>query len=137
MSRPINTATPLKVIVSARVPETVAAEWKAAARAEGLGFSDWLRQAVAGERVKLSWKPTPRKRPAPVAPSGSDPILLGLLVAISNTIAEIARAATSRVATGTPFLVVELLITLRAIERHLHTLATTHASKHASETPKT
>jgi len=136
MSRQRKTPTPLDVIVSTRVPETVANEWRAAANAKGLSFSDWLRQAVDGERIKLSRKPTPRKRPAPVAPSGADPILLGQLVAIGNAIYEIARAAKARVAAGAPFLVIELLIMLSVIERHLHTLAAT-ASNHVPEIPKT
>lgn len=136
MPRRRKTPTPLDVVVSARVPEAVAKEWRAAATAAGLGLSDWIRQAVDGERVRVSGKPTPRKRPKPAAPSGADPLLLGQLLAISNFVTDVAHAVRTRMAKGEPFLVVEILIMLRVIEGHLHTLAA-KASNSAHKVPET
>ena len=136
MARPRKTPTPLDTVISARVPRDVADRWKGAAVEVNLGFSDWLRQAVDGDRVRLSWKPTPQVRPkAAIAPSGADPVLLRQLSAIGANLNQIARALNTRCAAGQDFSVVELLVVLRVIERHLQTVAAIRSFEHAHKVP--
>ena len=78
----------LTAVVSARLPAALAAEWRAAAAQSGLLMSDWLRQVVGRDAVRIVdyRRPQPRRRFSP-----ADPALLLALARIGNNVNQIAR----------------------------------------------
>lgn len=78
----------LTIVVSARLPAALAAEWRAAAAQSGLLMSDWLRQAVDRGAVRIVdyRQPRPRRRF-----STADPALLLAVARIGNSVNQIAK----------------------------------------------
>lgn len=90
-------------------PDELAA-WRAAAKAEGLSLSDWLRSRVS-RRGELAAEPRRSARRA-------DAELLRQLAAIGNNLNQLARVANQ----GRPMDRLALLAELSAIERELSRL---------------
>lgn len=78
----------LTVVVSTRVPAPLAAGWRAAAAESNLPMSDWLRQTVERDAVRIVdyRHPRPRRRFSP-----ADPALLFAVARIGNNVNQIAR----------------------------------------------
>ncbi|MEP7295242.1 MAG: hypothetical protein ABI702_03575 [Burkholderiales bacterium] len=78
----------LTVVVSARIPESVAQEWRAAAADSGLPMSDWLRQSVHLNAVPvIDYRPPkPRRRFSP-----ADTALLHAVARVGNNLNQLAK----------------------------------------------
>ena len=79
----------LTVVVSARLPAALAAEWRTSAAQSGLLMSDWLRQVVDRDAVRIVdyRQPRPRRRFSPV-----DPALLLAVARVGNNCNQLAHA---------------------------------------------
>lgn len=78
----------LTIVVSARLPVAVAAEWRAAAARSGMLMSDWLRHTVEAGAVQVVdyRRPQPRRRY-----SAADPSLLHAVARIGNNVNQCAK----------------------------------------------
>ena len=103
-----------------RVPSSVAIEWRAAAKAANLSLADWLRQAVEPESVRVTGRPTPRRRSKLSASFMSAPDFIFGLARVGNNLNQLARWANIyKSKTDT----IQILVALNSIERQLATLS--------------
>ena len=118
MSRPLKTAVPLAAVLAVRVPLAVAAEWRRAAAARGLGLSDWLRQAIDPDAVRITGKA--RLKAAKRRYSPADPAMVIAVNRVGNNINQIARSLNRQALTSER---VDLLRCLRVLSEVQHEVA--------------
>lgn len=113
----------LTAVVSARLPAAVAAEWRAAAAGSGLVMSDWLRQVVDRDSVRVVdyRRPRPRRRFSPV-----DPTLLLAVARIGNNVNQIARLMNEHSLGAQRIDALRCLRVLVEIQRELASVAHAH-----------
>jgi hypothetical protein len=109
----------LTVVVSARIPTSVAADWRAAAAESGLLMSDWLRQVVERDAVRIVdyRQPRPRRRYSPV-----DPALLLAVARIGNNCNQLAHSIHTKTLRSERIDTLRCLRVLVAMQRDLSTL---------------
>jgi hypothetical protein len=113
-----------------RLPPGLVLQLEAEAAAVGGTVSDALRTRLAAEPVRELKRPRPRQREKPLASvSGADPALLRQLASIGGLTNQVARRVNSICAAGMAIDVVETLVVLKQIERHLHDLARAEAAR--------
>lgn len=90
MSRPWKTSVPLAAVLGVRVPVEVADRWRVAAQQRELSMSDWLRQSIDSDAVRVVGRPrgaiSGRRRL-----SKSDPALLLAISRIGSNLNQIAH----------------------------------------------
>lgn len=118
----LDTETPphLTTTVSARLPVEVAATWRAAAFRSGLSMSDWLRQAIDPDAVRIVdyRRPQPRRRFSPV-----DPALLLSLARIGANCNQIAHSIHTNALRSERIDALRFLQVLLKIQRELASIA--------------
>ena len=76
-----------------RLPQDVAAAWRAAAQSAGQSLSDWIRAQVRvdGQDVVITHNPSPRKLPQRREHVPADPVLVRGIAKAGNNLNQIAR----------------------------------------------
>ena len=115
----------LTVVVSARVPRELADDWRAAAAKSNLPMSDWLRQIVERDAVRIVGyrQPRPRRRY-----SAADPSLLLAVARLGSNCNQIAHAIHRNALRSERIDVLRCLHVLAKIQSGLAVLATVPAS---------
>ena len=110
----------LTKVVSARVPAEVADAWRAAAGAVGLAMSDWLRQAVDRDAVRVVdyRRPAPRRRFSLV-----DPALLAAIARVGNNLNQTAHVIHRDALIGQRVDALRCLNVLAEIQREISAIA--------------
>ncbi|ABM40255.1 mobilisation protein (plasmid) [Polaromonas naphthalenivorans CJ2] len=111
------------VLLPCRLPASLVARFAERAREQGVTLSDVLRAHLTVDEAKPLGKAVPRKRAGLAKVSGADPKLLRQLVGMGNNLNQIAKLANIASKTAQPMAMVELLITLKGIEKSLEKLS--------------
>ena len=91
MSRPLKSTVRLAAVLGVRVPVDVAKRWREHAAGRSLSISDWLRQAIEPDSVRVIGRigaPKMARRKF----SAADPALLLAISRLGNNLNQIARA---------------------------------------------
>lgn len=116
-------ATDPLVLLPCRLPASLVARFAKRAKEQGVTLSDVLRAHLTADEAKPLGKAVPRKRAGLAKVSGADPRLLRQLVGMGNNLNQIAKAANVASKTAQPMPIIELLITLKSIEKSLEKLS--------------
>ena len=111
---------PLTVVVSVRLPAALADQWRAAAAKSGLLMSDWLRQVVDRDAVRVVdyHRPQSRRRFSP-----ADPALLLAVARLGSSCNQIAHALHTNALRSERIDALRCLLVLAAIQSELAVLA--------------
>ena len=122
MSRPLKSAVPLAAVLGVRVPVEVAKRWREQAAGRSLSISDWLRQAIEPDSVRVTGRiggSTMTRRKF----SAADPALLRAISRLGNNLNQIARALNDASLRAERVDALRCLQALREIQRQLAALA--------------
>lgn len=98
MSRPLKAAVPLATVLAVRVPVDVAADWRREAAERNLGMSDWLRQSINPDAVRVTGKS--QSKATKRRYSRTDPALVVAINRVGNNINQVARVLNRQVLAG-------------------------------------
>ena len=127
MSRPLKSRVPLAAVLGVRVPVDVAKRWREQAATRRLSISDWLRQAIEPESVRVvgmiaAPKMTRRRF------SAADPQLLLAVARVGNNCNQLAHAVHARAVRSERIDALRCLHILAEIQRELAALIDVRAT---------
>ena len=128
-SMPAHTVADPLVPLPIRVPSSLKLELRVRADAAGVTMSDMLRSHLTLSAAKPLARPRPRRRqPRKLgAVSGTDPVLLRNLSAISANLSQISRNLNQPLANAAAVDLMTAIALLFSIESRMHQLAQVHA----------
>lgn len=121
MSRPLKGPVPLATVLAVRVPHSVAADWRSAAAERGLGMSDWLRESIDPDAVRVTGKA--QTKPTKRRYSSADPALVAALNRAGNNINQVARVLNRQVLAGERVDVLRCLRVLTQLQQEVTVIA--------------
>jgi plasmid stability protein len=112
-----------------RLPTSTVERLRVQAAASGCSLSDALRAHLTLAEAKPLGKPRPRRREPKklAAVSGADPELMRELAGLGNNMNQLARSVNGGLLGGKPIECLQILASMRAIEREIMLIADRHA----------
>lgn len=121
MSRPLKGAVPLATVLAVRVPQSVAADWRSAAAERNLGMSDWLRQSIDPNAVRITGNARVKATKRRYSPA--DPALIAAINRFGNVANQLARVLNRQVLAGERVDVLQCLRVLVQIQQDMTVFA--------------